>query len=206
MGLLGRLVGKLSEFTTSTEKPDGFNSPTRAPLKAATKKRKAGDLGGAIKELEAVYKYMNDHPKWYSSKNACRLPLYLAEAKRNKEAWPLLNEILKKSDRCDYDYVLNQMCLFLQLAGQPLEAVKYGVMAHAALLCDLALLLPDGVKAYPSEMEKEEIEKLLEKAMRPELFDAIYAVAKKHYANTSKLDLAAISRDMNKALRRNQSP
>jgi hypothetical protein len=205
VGLLGRLFGKLSEFATSTQKPGGFNSPTRAPLKAATKKRKAGDLAGAIKELEAVYKYMNDHPKWYSSKNACLLPLYLAEAKRNKEAWTLLVEILKKSDRCDYDYVLNQMRLFLQLAGQPLEAVKYGVMAHAALLCDLALLLPDGVNVYTAEMEKEEIEKLLEKAMRPELIDAVYAVAKKHYANTSELDLGGISRDMNEALHRIQS-
>ena len=96
------------------------------------------------------------------------------------------------------------MRLFLQRNGKALEAVKYAVMSYTARMRDLKLLLAKGVEVYPSPMGKDEIEKLLKKAKRPELVDAVSSVANKHYGKTPKLDLDAISQDMNDVLRINQ--
>jgi hypothetical protein len=143
---------------------------------------------------------MNAHSVWYSSQNACRLPLYLSEANRNEEAWTLFGDVLKKSDRHTLGYVLDKMRLFLQRNGKVLESVKYGVMAHIAEMRNVKKLLSEGVDVNPSPMGKEQIEKLLKKAKRPELINEVDSVSKKHYARLPNLDLDCISRDMNDVL------
>jgi hypothetical protein len=201
MGLFSKLFG--SGPTVSASIQDSVQ-PFEKQLKSATKKKNDGDLNGAIDDLKAVYDYITTHPTWFSPQTACRLPLYLAEAKRSDEAWTYFNQILNECDRYTYSYTLDKMRLFLQRDGKPLEAVKYGVMSYIADMSNMTKNLAEkeipADSFDPAPMSREQIEKLLKKAKRPDLFERIDNVARKHFARAPKLDMASMAKELNDVL------
>ena len=210
MGFLSKLFGKKEEVKISVSKPDDFDSPTRKLLKDATQKKKDGDLPGAIDCLKSAYKIMCENPEWFSAESACRLPMYLNENKQSQEAWDTFRDIVKRSDRYSFSVVYNKMRLFLQRAGNPLEAVKYGVFSYLADMAN-GYLNNEKAKEYGggpvqtlSAMPTEEIEKLLKKAQKPELSAEIKNIADKYFKQIPEVNFVELSNELDAVFNKNK--
>ncbi|MHB1001171.1 MAG: hypothetical protein ACYC27_18160 [Armatimonadota bacterium] len=108
-------------------------------LKAATEKKRNGDINGAIDLLRQAYTNISQSDIEYPIDTFLRLPLYLQAAKRSGEAWNVFLQLLDSkyphapNDACiipmGQSKTYDKMRLFLSREDRDNEAVKYSLLS-----------------------------------------------------------------------------
>ena len=183
-------------------------------LKDATAAKKSGNIDKAISLLRKAYKAIAKSDMNYGAKIFLRLPLYLQDAKKTKEAWNEFERLLTKGYPnqepkkypelvpMDNSEIYDKMRLFLQREGRNDEAVKYGIFSYLSWSSGLYLQSRrDEFKDFiAAETIENMVTKLLKKAKKVNLSDEISNLVKHQIKNIPKIDLKVLGTNIDNAI------
>lgn len=198
------------EITYSTEAPVWEETKAQKLMKAATAKKKAGDLDGAIELLREAYAEMEENGEEWGVNPLLRLPMYLQAAGRNDEAWSEFNElILRRSSgqdpklvTMDLSIIYDKMRLFRQREKKPDDAVIFGVFSYLSWARGLHMQerLDELADHISRKKVEEAILKLLKKAKREELLERICDIVEDDAQSLPHVDFGQLSKKVSQTL------
>ena len=186
-------------------------------LKLATKKKKEGDLEGAIEILKKAYMEMEKQGMPPSPEEKIRLAMYLEKAGRNDEGWRELNKIgmeigwpnsLREEIPAAsvFSILYDKKRLFLQREGKHKYAVQMGVFSYLFWALSRYLLYMDSdlsidikdFKEYTSDENMEKyLLKLLKKAKKEDVLPQLMNIVRRQIKKMPNIDLTAAGKEVN---------
>ncbi len=180
-------------------------------LKSATAMKKDGDMEGAVACLRAAYRGIAGDTVEYPVSTFLRLPLYLHAFGRTDEAWREFNRLIAEGYPnqirkvslipMDHSSIYDKMRLCLQREKRPREAVKLGVFSDVCWEIGLKKQRRGGGFYIPDDVE-DMLKPLLKKARAGDLMDELIPVVAKHVKALTKVNLAALGRDIDEVMLR----
>lgn len=178
-------------------------------LKEATIAKKSDNLDEAISLLQTAFKAISKGDIDYGVKTFIRLPLYLQETKRPKEAWKEFNNLLTEGFAnqsndpqlvpMNHSEIYEKMRLFLQREGRNDEAVKYGIFSHFSWAT--GLFLQKRRSEFKDFISAETLEDIVLKLLKKtNLSEQISSLIKHEVKNIPNIDGGTLGTKIDKIL------